>query len=196
MPSEALHEWKTGRTTGLDNLVSLHGLMTHGKPGRQWLTEELNHALITRLSAEFQGFCRDLHDEAIEALLTETTVPSDAIRQVFRARIENGRDLDSKNAQPGSLGNDFARLGMTLWDDLYECYPFKGKRWNAQLTRLNDARNAIAHNSPEKLLAAAAQQPLTLGSYRKWKTMLNEMSYGLDKVTGSYLKKVTGVESW
>lgn len=196
MSSRALQEWRTSRATGLDNLVSIHGLMTNGKPGRQWLTEELNHALITRLSAEFQGFCRDLHDEAIDALVTEKTVQSDAIRQVFRSRIESGRDLDSKNAQPGSLGNDFARLGMTLWDDLYDCYPHKGKRWNAQLTRLNDARNAIAHNSPHKLLAVAAQQPLTLGSYRRWKTMLNEMSYGLDKVTGSYLKKLTGVRPW
>jgi hypothetical protein len=28
--------------------------------GRRWITDELNHALILRLAAEFQGFARHL----------------------------------------------------------------------------------------------------------------------------------------
>lgn len=79
MVSAALTQWRTGRASKLSNLLSAHVAVGGSKAGRRWATEELNHAIVLRLASEFQGFCRDLHDEAVGFSLVpslEMTPPS------------------------------------------------------------------------------------------------------------------------
>lgn len=177
-------------------METIHATVTKGRRGRQWLTTELNHALIARLASEFQGFCRDLHNEAIAAFVTRESVPGPVFRQVFRSRLEDRRELDTKNATPSSLGSDFLRFGMALWPEVRTAYPAQGALWSARLEALNYARNAIAHNDVHKLTIAASIQPLTLSSYRKWRRALNLLALALDNVVGSYLKQMTGTQPW
>jgi hypothetical protein len=68
MTSVALQAWRSTRANRLDRLQSAHTAIGGSGPGRRWLTEELNHALILRLAAEFQGFARELHDEVSMAI--------------------------------------------------------------------------------------------------------------------------------
>lgn len=56
-------------------------------------------------------------------MLAPGLVPNSAVRNALRLALENGRRLDSGNAGPGNLGTDWARLGATLWGDLYAAYP-------------------------------------------------------------------------
>ena len=67
MTSLALNRWIVDRSAALGRLERVHGTMTGGLSGRPCDVTELNHALFLRLAAEVQGFCRDLHDEAIDA---------------------------------------------------------------------------------------------------------------------------------
>jgi hypothetical protein len=56
--------WASARTDRIKRLRAAHQTLGGTGPGRRWVTDELNHALILRLASEFQGFARDLHDES------------------------------------------------------------------------------------------------------------------------------------
>jgi hypothetical protein len=194
--SEALHSWRASRSANLDALIGAHQAVTHGLPGRPSLTSELNHALIARLASEFQGFSRDLHDQAADGFLTSVTVPDPGIRQILRARLEDGRKLDVGNANAGNLGNDFLRIGLRLWPNIHAAYPARGSHWHDWVEWLNLARNGIAHNDPVKLGEAAAVHPLTLATFRNARGVLNQFTAGMDAVVETYLRGKTGVAPW
>lgn len=196
MVSEALSSWRDSRSANLDALVAAHQAVTRGLPGRPSLTTELNHALIARLASELQGFSRDLHDQASDGFLTAATVPDPGIRQILRARIEDGRKLDVGNANAGNLGNDFLRIGLRLWSNIHAAHPVRGARWHEWVEWLNLARNGIAHNDPVKLGQASAAHPLTLATFRTARGVLNQFASGMDAVVETYLRGKTGVQPW
>lgn len=172
--------------------------MTGGLRGRPRDITELNHALFLRLAAEVQGFCRDLHDEAIDSICTPTQISSPDLMGAFRTQLVNGRKLDFGNAVPGNLGNNWARFGMTLWPDLRAAYPgkFGGRYWHGQLEWLNSARNGIAHNDPDKISAVHATHPLTLKTFRTMRGRFDRFADALDRTTAAYLSTAIGVAPW
>src|SRR5207249_3985213 len=93
------------------------------------------------LSSQFQGFCRDLHDEALERL---RRILPPAVQGVVVARFTEGRLLDRGNPNAGNLGSDFARLGIDLWAAVRELDRPNAVR-HRQVEELSDWRNAIAH---------------------------------------------------
>ncbi len=160
---------------------------------------ELNHALFLRLAGEVQGFCRDLHDESVEALCTPAQVPLQDLRDTFRAALLTGRKLDFGNANAGNIGNDWAKLGMSLWTDLRAIYPAQAKGgadWSDRLDWLNEARNGIAHNDVTKIASAHSKHPLTLHTFRVMRGRFGKFADGMDKITGAYLGTTTGVWPW
>ncbi|MGY3127389.1 hypothetical protein ACVWW9_000888 [Agrococcus sp. UYP33] len=198
MSSKALNRWHSERAAALERLERVHGAITGGLAGRPRDVTELNHALFLRLASEVQGYCRDLHDEAIDAICTPAQVSSGDLRAAFRSRLQTGRKLDSGNAGPGNIGTDWTALGMTVWPDLNAAYPgAKGAGdWNARLEWLNMARNGIAHNDPSKISGAHAVHPLTLNTFRVMRRRLDKFATGLDRVTQAYLKLATGSHPW
>lgn len=199
MVSLSLQRWMTERAAAMDRMERVHAAVTGGLRGRPRDVTELNHALFLRLAAEVQGYCRDLHDESIAAMLTPSLAPNAALREAFRHGLENGRKLDFGNAGPSNLGTDWARLGMQLWTEMYLAYPslsVGGKDWNKRLDWLNSARNGIAHNDPTKIAAAHSDHPLTLNTFRVMRRRLTRFSTALDTVTGAYLKATTGTAPW
>ncbi|CRK60790.1 hypothetical protein [Alloactinosynnema sp. L-07] len=157
----------------------------------------MNHAILLRLASEFQGFCRDLHDEAVLALVAAVAPSNTQVRQVLSVPFRAARRLDRGNAEPGGLGNDFGLLGMTLWPDLKSRYPAKGDEWRRRLELLNEARNGVAHDDASKILKVhAAGWPLTLSSIKKWRTTLDGLAGGMDTVTSEYLHQLLGVRPW
>jgi hypothetical protein len=86
-------------------------------PGRRWVTDELNHALILRLASEFQGFTRDLHDEAGLFIARSLAPGSQQLQDSLRIPYTLHRKMNQGNADPGTLGNDFGLFGMVLWGD-------------------------------------------------------------------------------
>jgi len=195
--SAALTQWRTGRAARLSNLLGAHVAVGGSQAGRRWATEELNHAIVLRLASEFQGFCRDLHDEAVGVLVGAVARNDPGLQRVLTVPYHANRKLDRGNAEPGALGIDFGLLGMTLWPDLKAGYPAKGPEWSRKLGLLNEARNGIAHDDTSKITKVQlAGWPLTMPSIKKWRSALDGLAGGMDHVTCDYLRKLLKVTPW
>lgn len=193
VPSQALADWVGDRSESLDRLLAAHSAVSGRRPGRRWVTTEVNHALIVRLAGEFQGFARDLHDEAIDAFSIGLP-PSQGT--VVRAALQRGRRLDTGNASWSNVVSDFTVFGLSLSTDLAASDPFRYPKWVACLDGLNASRNAIAHQDPTQLAVMRLRHGLTPNTFRSWRSSINEVASALDRATGSYLRSLNGVAPW
>ena len=110
MPSNSLQRWNTTRVQELDQIANAHLQVGGGARGRRYATQQINHAYTMLLSSQFQGFCRDLHSEAVDHIARSVTpIP---LRAVLRAEFTLHRKLDRGNPNPGNIGSDFNRLGL------------------------------------------------------------------------------------
>jgi hypothetical protein len=167
-------------------------MVTGGRRGRQYATEQLNLALFVSLAAQFQGFCRDLHDAAAIQIANSLSPGNDDQIPVVLNALVRSRKLDVGNASPGGIGSDFAILGMTFWPDVTSAYQTRGPKWTQTLGDLNEVRNAVAHSDRAKLAAVRNRNPLTLATFRKWRRSLDGAASGFDCVVGAYLQVVAG----
>src|SRR5437016_2897894 len=117
MPSTSFRQWRTVRASGLDEIAHAHAAVGGTARGRRYTTQQINRAYAMLLASHFQGFCRDLHSECVAHLLAVISPPP-PLWNLVRAEFDRSRLLDRGNAQPSSLGADFARLGIDLWRDL------------------------------------------------------------------------------
>jgi len=187
MTSAALITWQHTRLPRLEELELAHATVGGAGRGRRWRTETLNHALVTRLAGEFQGYSRELHDLVANRFASWAAPTNGALEGIIRLRLLDSRALDTKNAHPGSLGSDFGRFGLPLWPRMKLHDPRTDDRQN-HLERLNKARNAIAHsNQGELQLLAKAGFPMILGTYRRWKTAVDHLARTMDTVTSDHL---------
>jgi hypothetical protein len=192
VPSVAHQTWCGQRQHRIDQLLQAHKTLGGSGPGRRWRTEQVNWALTLRLAGEFQGFARDLHDLAVDHFVGVVAKANPLLANVLRARVTGNRQLDKGNAHPGSLGADFALLGMTLWAALETANP-RALVWNRELTALNEARNAIAHAEEGRLIALRADgYPITLETIRRWKRALDALAGTMDDVVSDYLDILLG----
>ncbi len=190
--SAALARWRSPRCAALDSLEAVHATVTGRRQGRQYATEQLNLALFVSLAAEFQGYCRDLHDDAAIAFTARVGTDSDQWTEVVRNALVRSRKLDQGNANPSTLGGDFQTLGLNFWPSIHAAYPNRGKKWNESLTDLNSARNAIVHRNDSQLARVKAIQPLNLATFKKWRRSLDGAATGFDNIVGAYLKTTIG----
>ena len=183
MSSAALGRWTTDRTTRLNNLLASHRAVSGSHVGRRRSTEKINHALILRLASEFQGFVRDLHDDGASSAQFVT---------IARASLRRSRKLDSGNANWANICDDFSRFGVSLSSELRARNARRYVSWVQKLSRLNAARNAIAHEDRIALASCTADQPLTLRTYMNWRSALGAMASGIDHAIGEYLSDTIG----
>ncbi len=197
MASRAFEAWNNARAVRLDRLEAAHVAFAGEGRGRRWETEELNHAIVLRLAAEFQGFCRDLHDECILILVRGMGLPAGRLEDIVLLEFSASRRLDSGNASPGGIGTDFARLGMTLWPDIKRHYAARGPQWNERLEILNTARNGIAHDDQAKLAEVRSRGwPLTLPGARRLRRSLDGLAKGMDTVCRDHLASLLKMAPW
>lgn len=197
MSSASLATWATLRSDRIKRLRAAHQAFGGTGPGRRWVTEELNHALILRLATEFQGFARDLHDET-GRFVAQNLAPGDMQRQnLLRMPYVKARKLDQGNADPGTLGNDFGLFSLDLWPTLRMQNPNQAAGWNKKLAAMNTARNGIVHDDREKLARIQAEGwPLTLHTVDRWKSSLDGLARGMDRAVDGHLRLVFGTSPW
>lgn len=160
MGSVALREWQGVRAKRVDDLLSLHAVVGGTHKGRRRNLEELNHALILKLAAEFQGFARDLHQVASERFATEASNGNSAVETMTLKLLTLNRKLDAGNATPASIGSDFGRLFPSFWQNVravsaLDLVAPTGRNLDTaaskaivRLEALNLLRNAIIHSNP------------------------------------------------
>lgn len=196
MPSFALRDWSDKRAKALDSLDDVHGKVTGRRVGRQYATKHYNLTMYVALAAEFQGFCRDLHDETASALVTFLPAAAGPLAPIYLNALTRSRALDRANAQPKSLGSDFQTLGIALWSELATANPKQKKRWHDSLDHLNEIRNAVAHSNEDNLRKLHETEPLTVKQWRRKRATLNRLAAAMDVLAYEHVQDLTGEAPW
>ncbi|WP_147455005.1 hypothetical protein [Saccharothrix australiensis] len=193
MPSLALSSWITVRGLRIDQLLTAHRSIGGDGPGRRWKTEQLNWSLVMRIAGEFQGYCRDLHDQSVDHFVASVSGGNIPLRNLLRINLTAGRYLDKGNAGPSQISEDFKRFGMDLWPAVYLAAGSKSRRWNPSLAKLIEARNGIAHADDGKLARLKNEgYAINLVQVRKWVGHLNGLVNTMDDIVADYLDQFLG----
>ncbi len=193
MPSIAFQEWRTMRARALDEIARGHAAVSGTRRGRRFNTQQFNRAYAVMLAAQFQGFCRDLHEECVQHILA-TIAPPPALRDIMRSELTRGRLLDRGNAQPGSIGADFGRFGIDFWDEVRIRDPRNATRMGL-LEELNLWRNAIVHHDFDRARLGGTTI-LRLQRVRRWRGACNRLARAFDEVMRLHLHTLTGSSPW
>jgi hypothetical protein len=191
MPSNSLLRWRGERAATLDEIEAAHARVGGSERGRRYATQQIDRAYAVLLSSEFQGFCRDLYSECVDHVVADAPVHLHAL---VRAQFLWGQPFSRGNPQAAAIGSDFGRLGLPFWDLVYVIHAHNRRR-KALLDELMVWRNAIAHNNFD--LAVFGPEPiLQLQQVRRWRSALNGLCDGFDKVLRDYLTGILGAAPW
>lgn len=191
MPSQPLQIWLKDRLRTLDELEQAHRGVGGTGPGRRYATQQVNHAYAVLLSAQFQGFCRDLHDECVNGLVQSISPAS--IRDALEESLVWNRKLNTGNPNPGNIGSDFNRLGLKFWVEVRKV----DARNDARVDRLEDLnrwRNAIAHQDFDPRVVGSGV--LRLERVREWRSACEGLAISFDRVMRVHLHNSTGILPW
>lgn len=189
MKSAAYQEWHEVRTGRLEELFEVHKALDESGAGRHSSSERINWSLVLLLAAEFQGYTRDLHNEAGLIIAKLGSAGNAKFYSVLQARVTSGRQLDRGNANAWNLGNDFKILGLDLWADLRNRWPATSAEWNKNLTDVNTARNALAHSQASVIQSLR----LTLDTVSEWRSSLDDLADRMDTVVAAHIIDMFGI---
>jgi hypothetical protein len=196
MTSPALATWRSSRLPRLDRLLALHP-DSAGSATDPAVAEVCTHALVSRLASQFQGFCRDLHDDAVNAILDAVAVSDEEMRGMLTNGLTVGRGLDRRSADPKTVDDDFARLGADQWVGLAAVRPEAVSSWREGLGALHRARNGVAHDDRDAIAAVAvAGWPVRVDTVRKWRNLLDDTAEGIDTVASKEISRLIGKNPW
>ncbi|HEY1381065.1 MAG TPA: hypothetical protein VGF55_29975 [Gemmataceae bacterium] len=192
MPSLSLQQWLTVRTAALDEIEGAHRHIGGTGPGRRYATQQINQAYLVLLASQFQGFCRNLHNECIDHLAR--AMPSGELERTVYEEFRLHRRLGTGNPNPGNIGADYNRLGLVFWD-VVDADHTRNRDRRAALDALILWRNAIAHQDfdPTRL---GGRTTVQLHEVRAWRSACDGLARSFDRVMGTYLHGVTGIAPW
>jgi hypothetical protein len=191
MPSRALHFWLRDRSRALDEIEQAHRSVGGAGPCRRYATQQINHAYAVLLSAQFQGFCRDLHDDCAAHLVQSGTMAS--LRVAFEGALVWGRKLNTGNPNPGNIGSDFNRFDLRFWIEVRTADARSDSRFD-RLEELNRWRTAIAHQDFDPRVLG--NEPLRLERVREWQSACEGLAISFDRVMRAHLHRLTGTSPW
>lgn len=195
MPSLALDTWQEEARDAFDELQAAHRAVGGGRPGRRYLTQQINYAYVTVLAARFQGFCRELHSEV--AAVLGSGVNDLVLSILLEGSLTRNRKLDSGNATVGNLGTDFGRFGFPFWD-IVDAAAHHNARRREELGRLMTWRNAIVHDDIDRKQARGELVPerITLRVCRRWDSQLDNLAVSIDAVLADVCESIGLPRPW
>ena len=170
-----------------------HAAVGGTKRGRRYTTQQINRAFAILLASQFQGFCRDLHSECVDHVVS-VLAPSPALRYLVWAEFTQRSPTGSRKRATGDSRRDFSRLGIDFWDEL-RTYDPASNGWRDELDLLNEWRNAIAHQDFASLRRRGFVN-LRLATVRQWRISCNRLAEAMDKLMRGHLLTVTGASPW
>lgn len=187
MSSAAYTTWTGQGMMALSQVPAAHAAVGGTGPGRRTATQQLNHAYAVLLMAQFQGFSRDLHTEAMGALTAAVQPPR--LASVILAAMSTSRALDRGNASAGNIGSDFSRLGFDVWPAVYQ-HDSRNIARREKLDTLAPWRNAMSHH--DFTHAELAGRNLSLDVVESWLSACRGLAFSLDIVVGNHVGTLTG----
>ncbi len=195
--SVPLERWLDDRRKVVDVLAQAHrhigDVVGPGRP--KDVSKPLAHAYLTGMVSEFQGFCRDLHDLAVQRLL-DATGSSPSYIALLTEGLTKGRGIDRGNATLATIKSDFSRLGLPSLDLSVHNPAWSGGD-SSRFQKIFELRNAIAHGNEKELddlRARDAKDTVTWARDRL--PVLNRVARALDHTVWDHLVSVTGTDPW
>ncbi len=196
MTSPALVTWRSSRLPRLDRMIAVHP-ETSGSRTDPVVALEWTHALVLRLASEFQGFCRDLYDDAAVAVARELAESNKRARAMILAALKVDRSLNRGSADFNNLARDFARFQIKLWDALANRHPAAASTWKKSLESLHSARNGVVHDELDKLRAVESQGwAMEVASVLRWRNLLDVIVEAMDDLLDAEISKLFGYTRW
>jgi hypothetical protein len=193
--SVALEEWQGPSARSLDEIESLRQQIGDLVVGGAEMIEQVDCAYAALIVAHFQRYCRAVHTEASNVLVSSEANP--ALGRVFGALLTEHRLLDRGNPTPGTLGRDFARFGLRLWAEL-EADDRRNRRRKEGLGQLCQWRNAITHGDIPRKRSAGQLVPhdLSLETCRDWRRALDGLATSIDAVVAKRCRILGCPKPW
>jgi hypothetical protein len=161
--------------------------------GARAAAQQINQAYAVLLSAQFQGFCRDLHSECADSFVLPVTDPD--LRDMLRDNLLFGRKIDRGNPSPSNPGSDFGRFNFAFWP-VVEAHRLPNPGRKAALEDLNEWRNAIAHQDFPASMVTAGRPSLTLAQVQAWRKACEGLARSFDDILYGRLYLLTGSAPW
>ena len=146
---------------------------------------------------EFQGFVRDLHDLAVERIVSGSGAAA-YFAPILIEGMTSGRAIDAGNATAERVKFDFARIGMSPFN-----LTIHNSRWvkggdPGPFGRLIQLRNALGHanEAERRKLLASGNVKDTVTWARAQLPVLHRYVKALDLLVWDHLVKMTGEEPW
>ena len=191
MPSNSWNRWDGERAGALNEIENAHVMVGGNERGRRYATQQINFAYAAILSSHFQGFCRDLHSESIDHIVSIVPAP---LQPSLREEYIWNRSLGRGNPHPGAIGSDFNRLGIDFWTDVHALDARNGRR-RELLQELMNWRNAIAHQDFDPVAPGGAPT-LHLATVRGWRSAIGALAHSFDRAMFAYLGALIGADPW
>lgn len=196
--SEARRRWAGDRLDRINILATAHasvgGVTGPGRPREA--SKPLAHAYIIGMLSEFQGFVRDLHDLAVERIVSASGAAA-SFTPILADGMTAGRGIDRGNATTRTVKADFARIGLSPLD-----LGVRNSRWangdSVKFEKLVQLRNALGHSNAAELrtLLASGAVRDTVTWARSRIPLLNRYVKTLDMLVWDHLVRSTGKEPW
>lgn len=186
MPSAALTHWSNDRMLRLAEFDAHCAATLAGGAATALLADESLRGYVLLISGHFEGYCRDLYTECVQAFAI--TVPSSmfmTIHKQFLAELK----LNIQNPSIETIRKDFERFDIIL--DLH-AEPANGPRLT-HLGHLNKWRNAIAHQNTGLPKGLAA---LTFTDVQSWRISCDGLATWLDGKMYRSLSAILNTPPW
>jgi len=143
------------------------------------------------LVGQFQGYCRGLHDEAVDVHVTAAATGQ---QRMLRTLLTQARKLDSQNPRRAALGSDFGRLGFSFIDELKVAQATAARDLD-DLEVLIDYRNAIGHGDEAAVasIEAAGVVKATKAAYTARRGSVDRLAGNMDDVVADKLAALLGI---
>jgi hypothetical protein len=196
MTSPALGAWQSNRLAGIDRFIAAHPASI-GSATDPAVAQQFTGALVQCVASEFQGYCRDLHDDAVEAVLGTIMTSDSPLRVVLMNGLILDRGLDRRSADPATIGHDFARLGLDLWRALTASRPDDASTWRSGLVLLHRARNGVSHDDQRALAEVEASGwPMRISTVRRWRKLVDEAVTAMDDEVSKEIAELINKNPW
>lgn len=186
----ALGAWQTTRRESLDSLVLARQTIATNHSASAGIVGNVDRALYPVLAAEFQGFYRDLHGEAVVAIIDEAVWPTERLPVLAVAAMKEGRGLDRKNPASSVVGSDFRAFGLLLWHRIQESYPDAYPDWRKSLDTLVSIRNAVSHSDQERIDNFVVKKQLTFAYWKATRANLELLAIAMASAVRTYLVEI------